>query len=597
MKFLKIFLAALLAVVVGGVLSTLLWIVVLCGIAGSFGSTPTVVTDNSILKIDMAENILDAPSSDPFGGINPMTMEQTGSITLYDALSAIDKAKSDDRIKGLYINLTGNGGISGAGIEELRKAVVDFKQSGKFVVAYNDNYSQGGYYLASAADKIYLQPEGGVSWAGMATTLMFFKNAMDRLGLHAEVFRPSVCKYKSAVEPYILNKMSDANRKQMQEMLDDMWGVITSTVGEARGIDVKELNRLADNLEVVFPEDAVKHKLVDALLYADQMDNVFAELGVEKNIDDEYNIVSLGEYCAANVPVVDFSSPKVGIVYANGDILDGDGEGDHIYPARLTETLARARKDKDIKAVVLRVNSPGGSALASDEIWREVELLKNEKPVIVSMGAYAASGGYYISCGADAIVADRLTLTGSIGVFGLFVEGGDMLRNKAGLTFDCAKTNRSADFGQSAFGMLNLRKSTPAEHAMLIRSVDKVYATFTGKVAEGRNMPLEKVLEVAEGRVWSGERALGIGLVDINGGLKDAIAIAADKAGIADNFAVTEVLEELSPIAALMQSVSVQARARIMGGEEFAAWQEFTSLKQVLNRQGIQAYCPVEVRM
>lgn len=597
MKFLKIFLAALLAVIVGGVFSSLLWFFVLCGIAGSFGTVPTTVSNESILKIDMAENIIDAPSVNPFSGINLMSMEQTGSLTLYDVLRAIDKAKVDDRIKGIYINLTGAGGISGAGIEELRNAVEDFKQSGKFVVAYNDNYSQIGYYLASAADKIYLQPEGGMAWSGMASTLMFYKNAMDRLGLHAEVFRPSVCKYKSAVEPYILNRMSDANRRQMQEMVNDMWKVITTTVGEARGIEVGELNRLADNLEVVFPEDAVKYGFVDGLLYADQMDNVFAELGVAKNGNDEYDMVSLGEYCAANVQVADFSSPKVGIVYANGEILDGEGEDDNIYPINLTQTLAKARKDDSIKAVVLRVNSPGGSALASDEIWREVELLKKEKPVIVSMGSYAASGGYYISSGADAIVADRLTLTGSIGVFGLFIEGGDMLRNKAGVTFDGVKTNRSSDFGQSIWGMLAVRQSTPAEHAMLIRSVDRVYKTFTEKVAAGRNLPLEKVLDIAEGRVWSGERAIEIGLADINGGLKDAIAIAADKAGIADNFAVEEVLEELTPFAAFVQSLGSQVRAKVMGGEDFATWQEFSSLKQVLRRQGVQAYCPVQVSL
>ena len=597
MKFLKIFLAALLAVVVGGILSSMMWFCIFCGFVGALGSEQPVVGNESILKIDMEDNITDAPSTNPLSGVNLMSMQTMRSFTLYDVLCAIDKAAVDERIKGIYINFTGNGGISGAGMEELRGAIEEFKQSGKFVVAYNDNYSQVGYYLASAADKIYMQPEGGMSWVGMSATVMFYKNAMDRLGLRAEVFRPSVCKYKSAVEPYFLNKMSDANRMQTQAMVDDMWKVITTTVGEARGIEVAELNRLADNLEVLFPEDAVKHHFVDGLLYADQMDDVFAELGVAKNADDEYNMVSLGDYCAANVRSIDFASPKVGIVYADGQILDGDGEGDNIYPARLTALLAQARKDDSIKAVVLRVNSPGGSALASDEIWREVELLKAQKPVIVSMGAYAASGGYYISSGADAIVADRLTLTGSIGVFGLFIEGGDMLRNKVGVTFDGVKTNRSSDFGQSLFGMLAVRQSTPAEHAALIRSVDKVYKTFTEKVAAGRNLPLERVLDIAEGRVWSGERALEIGLADINGGLKDAIAIAADKAGIADNFAVEEVLEEMTPLAAFMQSLGGGVRAAIMGKSDFAAWHEFSSLKSLIDRQGVQAYCPVNVNL
>lgn len=595
MKFTKVFLAALLAVVVGSILSGLLWLFVILGIAGSM-EEPTVVAPESILKIDMADNITDSPSTNPFAGIDFMSLQSTKSYTLLNVLRAIEAAKEDPKIKGIYMNFTGAGGASTAIVEELRAAIVDFKESGKFVVAYNDTYSQVGYYLASAADKIYMQPEGGMSWVGLSATLMFYKGTMDKLGLSAEVFRPTVCKYKSAVEPYILNKMSDANRAQMQAMCDDMWGVMTQTIAESRGVDVKELNRLADDLELMFPEDALKHKLVDGLLYADQMDEVFENYGVQRNSEGEFDMVTLGEYCSlAKADLKNLTAPKIGIVYADGEIVDGEGSDDKIYGTTLAQTIAKARKDDKIKAVVLRVNSPGGSALASDIIWREVELLKKEKPVIVSMGSYAASGGYYISCPADAIVADKLTLTGSIGVFGMMIEGGDMLKNKLGITFDTVKTNPSADMGQAVFGMLQIRKCTPVERNTIIRSVDKVYETFTSKVAAGRNLPIEKVLDIAQGRVWSGTRAIDIGLVDANGGLKQAISVAADKAGIADNFRVTEVLEELTPFAAFMQSLNSQVRTAISSDEMNYIRSTYSTLEEILARQGVQAYCPYVV--
>lgn len=595
MKFTKVFLAALLAVVAGSIISGLFWLFLILGIAGSMEETK-VVAPESILKIDMADNITDSPATNPFAGIDFMSLESTKSYTLLNVLRAIEAAKEDSKIKGIYLNFVGGGSASSAVIEELRAAIVDFKESGKFVVAYNNTYSQVGYYLASAADKIYMQPEGGVSWVGLSATLMFYKNAMDKLGLSAEVFRPTVCKYKSAVEPYILNKMSDANRVQMQAMCDDMWGVMTEAISESRGIDVKELNRLADDLELMLPEDAVKYKLVDGLLYADQMEEVFENYGVERNSEGEFDMVTLGEYCSlAKADMKNLTAPKVGIVYADGEIVDGDGNDGKIYGNTLAHTIAKARKDDKIKAVVLRVNSPGGSALASDIIWREVELLKKEKPVIVSMGAYAASGGYYISCPADAIIADKLTLTGSIGVFGLMLEGGDMLKNKLGITFDAVKTNPSADMGQAAFGMLQIRKCTPLERNTIIRSVDKVYETFTSKVSAGRNLPIEKVLDIAQGRVWSGTRAIGIGLVDANGGLKEAISVAADKAGIADNFRVTEVLEELTPFAAFMQSLNAQVRTAISSDEMNFIRSQYSTLEEIVARQGVQAYCPYVV--
>lgn len=597
MKFMKIFWAALLAVVVGSILSGLFWLITLVGIAGSAGTSATSVMPNSILKIDFADNITDSPATNPFAGINFQTMQSTRTLSLLSVLRAIDAAATDERIKGIYLNFNYQGSVSIAALEELREAIVRFKQSGKFVVAYNDTYPQAAYYFASVADKIYLQPQGGVELTGVSSTLIFFKGAFDKLGISAEAFRPTVCKYKSAVEPYILTKMSEPNRRQNQQMCDQMWDVMLTAIAESRGIEKQTLNTIADELSAMLAEDALNLHLVDGLIYADQMDDVWAELGVEKGILGNYEMVSLGDYCSVvGADMKNLSAPKVGIIYAEGQIVDGDldNDGQTIYGTSLAQTIAEARNDESIKAVVLRVNSPGGSALASDVIWREVELLKAQKPVIVSMGSYAASGGYYISAPADAIVADRLTLTGSIGVFGMMIEGGDMLRNKLGITTDGVKTNSSADFGANILG-LQLRKPNAVERKALIRSVDKVYETFTQKVATGRNLPLERVLEIAEGRVWCGTEAVQIGLADTNGGLHAAIALAADKAGIADDFRVEEVLGEMSPFMALMQSLGAQVRGVLLDSRTLELQREAEQLQQAMMLEGVQAYCPERV--
>lgn len=597
MKFLKIFFATLLAMVVGTVLSWVLFLVIFAGMAGSMGqTTKAVITPQTIIKIDFAENISEAPTKNPMAGFDYTSMTMSKSTHLLKVLQSIEIAKGDDRIKGIYLNFTGMGSITTGAMEEIRAALVDFKQSGKFVVAYNETYSQGSYYLSSVADKIYLQPEGGFSWIGMAFPSLFFKGALDKLGLNAEVFRPTVCKFKSAVEPYIRKNMSPENRVQMQMIADDMWAVLVNSIAESRNLDAKKLMYLADKLEITQPEDALKHNLVDGLLYEDEMDAKFAEYGVEKGADGKFNIISLGEYMTLAPIVPKFGAPAVGIVYAEGQVFDGAGEDDNIYSINICETLRKAREDKSIKAVVFRVNSPGGSALASDVIWREVELLRKEKPVIVSMGSYAASGGYYISSSADAIVADRLTLTGSIGVFGMLLEGEDMLKNRLGITTDVVKTGSSADFGTGIMGV-GVRKITDTERKAFIRSVDKVYDTFTSRVSVGRNLPMEKVLDLAQGRVWSGSRAVELGLADANGGLREAIAVAVDKAGIADNFRVTEVLEELSPMAQVMQTLNMKVKSYFLDNNTMEAVEYYNSLKREIAREGVQAYCPYTVSL
>ena len=591
MNFIKTFLAALLAFVLGSLAILLFGMFILFAIAGSMERTVTV-KEGSILRIDFSEVINDAPSSDPLAGFDFRTLQSTRQLSLLKVLRTLKAAAVDDRIEGIYLRMNGTGGVTGTAlIEELREAIELFKQSGKFVVAYNETYSQGQYYLASAADRIYLQPEGGMDWSGLSTSLMFYKGLFDKLDLKAEVFRPTVCKYKSAVEPYILDRMSEANREQMQALVDSMWGTIAEAVAASRGIDVERLNEIADKLQVTLPEDALKYGFVDGLLYEDQMKEVFAELGVEDDGEGNYDFVSLGDYASmVGVDLDNLGADRVAVVYADGQIVDGEGYGDAVYGNSLAAELADVRRDEKVKAVVVRVNSPGGSALASDVIWREMELLRAEKPVVVSMGSYAASGGYYISCPADVIVADRLTLTGSIGVFGMFLNPIDALKNKLGITLDGVKSNASA-------GMGSVEPLTPAQRASIMRGVDKVYETFTQDVAAGRNLPIEKVLDIAGGRVWSGSDALGIGLIDAYGGLKTAIALAVDKAGLGENFRVVEVTQQPSGLAAMLSALNVSVRKAFVRSELQELFGGYDRVQRLLRMQGVLMYSPYEVEL
>ena len=591
MNFIKTFLAALLAFVLGSLAVLLFGIFILFAIAGSMERTVTV-KEGSILRIDFSEVINDAPSSDPLAGFDFRTLQSTRQLSLLKVLRTLEAAAVDDRIEGIYLRMNGTGGVTGTAlIEELREAIELFKQSGKFVVAYNETYSQGQYYLASAADRIYLQPEGGMDWLGLSTSLMFYKGLFDKLDLKAEVFRPTVCKYKSAVEPYILDRMSEANREQMQALVDSMWETIAGAVAASRGIDVEQLNEIADKLLVTLPEDALKYGFVDGLLYEDQMKEVFAELGVEDDGEGNYDFVSLGDYASmVGVDLGNLGADRVAVVYADGQIVDGEGYGDAVYGNSLAAELADVRRDEKVKAVVVRVNSPGGSALASDVIWREMELLRAEKPVVVSMGSYAASGGYYTSCPADVIVADRLTLTGSIGVFGMFLNPIDALKNKLGITLDGVKSNASA-------GMGSVEPLTPAQRASIMRGVDKVYETFTQDVAAGRNLPIEKVLDIAGGRVWSGSDALGIGLIDAYGGLKTAIALAVDKAGLGENFRVVEVTQQPSGLAAMLSALNVSVRKAFVRSELQELFGGYDRVQRLLRMQGVLMYSPYEVEL
>ena len=585
MNFLKTFLAGVLAFGVGAILIFFVWLFLLLGLAGSMSKSVTL-PEEAVLKIDLADMIVDAPSADPLAGIDLMTLQTRRQLPLLKVLQTLEAAAADDHIRGIYLRMGFNENVAGTALlEELRAALEEFRASGKFVVSYNENYSQAQYYLASVADRIYIQPEGGLSWYGLSSNTMFFKGLFDKLDLRAEVFRPTACRYKSAVEPFILDGMSPANREQMQALVDSMWGTISSEVCASRGIDSLDMRRMTDNLEVSLASEALAHGFVDGILYEDQMEDVFAELG----LSEDYDFISLGDYASmVGVDMNNLSADRVAVLYAQGQIVDGEGYGEVIYGNTLAAKIAELRDDERVKAVVVRVNSPGGSALASDVIWREMELLREVKPVIVSMGSYAASGGYYISCPADVIVADRLTLTGSIGVFGMILDPREALKNKLGITFDGVRSNTSSDF-------LTTGPLTPLQRGMIMRGVDQVYGTFTEHVSEGRNLPLERVLEIAGGRVWSGQQALGVGLIDTYGGLKMAIAMAVDKAGLGENFRVVEVKDQPTGIAAVLSSLNVSIRKAFTRSEAEPLMEEFRTLREALSQQGILMYSPYRV--
>ena len=510
-----------------------------------------------MLCINLDESIADSPATSPMSQFDAGSLSMNSSLTSLQALSAIEHAATDSNIEGIYIYQNGAGNIDISLIEELRNALERFKLSGKFVVAYDDNYTQGEYYLASVANKVSLHPEGSFAWSGIKFSSMFFKGLIDKLNVKVDVIRPTECKYKSAGEPYFLTKMSDANRLQMEVLANSMWTTLVEDVAKSRNLDTERVKAIAYNVDANDAESAKQYGFIDAIEYEDQVDKYLEELGVKRNRDGELNKISLGEYCSANAMFdpslsLEVSKNKVGIIYAEGQIVDGNTTGDgYIFGNTLANQIRQARLDENIKAVVLRVNSPGGSALASDVIWREVALLKESKPVVVSMGDYAASGGYYISAPADYIYSDRLTLTGSIGVFGTIFNVNDFLSNTLGVTIDSVGTSPNAG------GMSLTEPLTERNREIIKESVDKIYKTFTSHVAEGRNLDIEKVYSIAEGRVWSGTDAVNIGLVDANGGLFDAVAKAAELADITNDYQLMEIKLPLSPIELWLQSLTM----------------------------------------
>ena len=522
-EFLRSTLATITGVLICGFIFIILGISTLVGIMAS-SETETVVPPNSVFTLELKGTIQERYQPSP---VDQFFEDQISTYGLEDILNAIQKAKENDLIKGIYLH-TGALSCSAASLQAIHRALADFKQSGKFLVAYADAYTQGGYYVASVADKVIVNPVGSLSWHGLASETMFLKDFLAKIGVKMQIFR--VGTYKSAVEPMMSTEMSPANREQTQAFLESTWKSILNDVSASRHISADSLNLLADrNMDFQPAETYVSSGLADTLMYQDE---VLSYLKSLTGLSDEDDLKTLN---LDEMTRVKATAPKsktrdvVAVYYAYGEIDNGSSSYDEgINSEKVTKDLRDLRKDKNVKAVVLRVNSPGGSAYGSEQIWREVSLLKAEKPVVVSMGDYAASGGYYISCAAHKIVAEPTTLTGSIGIFGMMPDASELLNDKLGLHFDGVKTHKMADMGSMS------RPFNAEESALMQQMVNQGYALFTKRCAEGRHIPLEELCKIAEGRVWTGSMAKELKLVDELGGLDTAIQLAAQLSKVKD---------------------------------------------------------------
>ena len=522
--FLKYTLASIVGLMACTIIITIISIVSIVGIAAS-SDTTTTVSENSLFKLELKGEVTERMIDNPFASL--MSEEQT-ALGLNDVLSSIQKAAENEYIKGIYLEA---GGIMAnpASIEEIRNALVRFKQTGKFVVAYGDNYTESDYYICSVADKIILNPQGMVDWHGLASQTIYFKDLLAQLGVDMEVFK--VGTYKSAVEPYTSMEMSDENREQITAYITSIWDNMVDGVSLSRGISAKQLNEYADRY-IAFEgaEASLTAGLVDTLLYMDGTKSYLKQL-MDTEEDDRLAVLTLDEVknIQKNVPL-DKSGNIIAMYYAEGQIVDAPSTGMSTAPEivgeKVSMDLRKLRDDETVKAVILRVNSPGGSAFASEQIWNEVVKLKEKKPVIVSMGDYAASGGYYISCAADTIIAQPNTITGSIGIFGMFPNPHKLINDKLKLNIETVKTNKLADFGSMS------RPFNADERAIMQRYINQGYATFVKRCADGRSMSTSAIEAIAQGRVWTGEMAMELGLVDILGDIETAKEIAAEKAGI-----------------------------------------------------------------
>ena len=583
----KDFLKTTLAVVVGFLFYTIIMGIIvlipsLIVVKNVAKKTETAkIKENSILHITLNKQIQDRSSDNFFDNFDYLNMQDIKPLGLDDIIKSINKAKNDDKIKGIYLDLTTiNAGFSE--IEEIRNALIDFKESEKFIISHADYYSHKTYYLASVADKIYLTPTGSFTFVGLSMQVLFYKNALEKLGVEPQIIRHG--KFKSAVEPFINEEMSEPNREQLETYLFSIWNHYLTNISEARNISVENLNKYADSLSIVLAEHAVKYNLIDSLKFEIDVNLELKEL-CELEVSNKLNLTTLNTYIKSPNTSIDrdfkLAKEKIAIIYALGSIEMGKGDLYTIGSVGLSEAIREARQDSSVKAIVLRINSPGGSALASEIIWNEVVLAKKDKPVVVSMGKYAASGGYYIAAPADRIVAMPNTLTGSIGVFGILFNAQELMNDKIGVNVSTINTNAHSDIG--AF----YRKLTSEEEAAIQFSVEDVYATFVNHVAEGRNMTFEQVDSIGQGRIWSGINAIEIGLVDELGGLDRAIEIASELAEL-ENYRIIILPEEKDPFKQLFEDFDLKIETKITDKTLGDSYKFYQQLNELTKMQGIQ---------
>ena len=586
--FFKTTFACMLGMVIAGLIIPIVGILIIVGIVAS-SSADSDIEKNSVLFLDLNGIIEERAEENPFAS---MLNDKLKTYGLDDIIAAIKEAKANENIKGIYLQAGAVEGASGASLEEIRGELASFKESGKFIVAYGDQYSQELYYLATIADKLILNPQGSIGWHGLASTPVFYKDLLEKIGVEMQVFK--VGTYKSAVEPFIATEMSDANREQLTEMLDSTWDELLTAVSASRNVSKEKLNEYADKfMDFCQAEEYVACGMADTLLYKDGVLDYLKSLTAVSD-DDELNLVTMKtmkERLKVSRKLEEaIAENKIAVYYAFGEIDGSTSSLEGINSKEVIKDLRKLREDDDVKAVVLRVNSPGGSAYGSEQIWREVTLLKAAKPVVVSMGDYAASGGYYISCAADCIVASPTTLTGSIGIFGVIPSAEKLLKEKIGLGFDVVKTNPMADFGNMS------RTFTPQERVVLQNYVNNGYALFLKRCADGRGVAVEDIAKIAEGRVWTGSKAKEIGLVDELGDLDRAIEIAAQKAGLAD-YSVKAYPEE-KPLIEKLMDTNKEDYMETMARETFGGYYNSVKfLRNIGNCDHIQARLPFELNI
>lgn len=584
--FLKFTLATVTGIIVSSVVLFFISILVVFSMVSS-SESETQVRKNSVMMLELNGTLAERSQENP---LDFLMGDDYKTYGLDDILAAIKKAKEHEDIKGIYIQATSLG-TGFASLEEIRNALQDFKESGKFIVAYSDAYTQGLYYLSSVADKVLLNPQGMLEWRGLAASPVFFKDLLEKIGVKMQVFK--VGTYKSAVEPFIATEMSPANREQVNAYLTSIWGRITGDVAQSRKLSVEELNKVADRMLMFYPaEESVKSGLVDTLIYKNDVRDYLKNLiGIDK--DDRMPVLGLQDMINVkkNVPR-DKSGNVIAVYYAYGEI-DGSSSSstdEGINSEKVIKDLRKLKDDEDVKAVVLRVNSPGGSAYGSEQIWHAVSQLKKEKPVIVSMGDYAASGGYYISCNADTIVAEPTTLTGSIGIFGMMPDA-QGLTEKIGVHFDVVKTNPYADFGTIT------RPMNDDEKGLLQMHVNHGYELFLTRCSDGRGIGMEELDKIAQGRVWTGSTAKELGLVDVLGGLDKALEIAIDKAGV-DAYTVMSYPKKESFFESLMSTnPGNYIKAHVLNGKMGDVYRQFGIIENFDKIDRIQARVPFELNI
>jgi len=567
----------------------LTWIIVIIFIVGlvvsslSFGKDKKVtIRPNSILEVTLNTPIEERSGNNPFENFDFGNMKSNQAVGLDKILKSVKDAATDPNIEGIFINVSTVQGAP-ATLEAIRNGLLEFKKSKKFIVSYADNYSQGAYYIASVADKIYLNREGAIDLKGMSLQVMFYKGLLAKLDIEPQVIRHG--KFKSAVEPYLLDKMSEANKEQLMTYIGSTWNHIVDGIAAQRKIAPEMIQQAANELTLQEPDKCLELKFVDGLIYKDEL---ITDLKKKTKIaeDKDLNLVSLATYSKVSKSKSEAvrTKDKIAVIYATGEIVDGEGSEKTIGGESMSREIRAARLNDNIKAVVLRVNSPGGSALASEIIWREVALTKAKKPVIVSMGDYAASGGYYIACAATAIVAEPTTLTGSIGVFGFIPSIKNMLNNKLGITVDVVKTNAHSDY------MGIYRPLDTFEYATIQKSIERIYATFIKRVGDGRKMDIAKVDSIGQGRIWSGIDGKKLGLVDEIGGLQTAIDLAAKKANLSKYRIIYQPVQK-EFLQQLMES-SDKMETSILERELGESYMFVNYIRSIKNMKGIQARIP-----